>query len=58
MSDPLCHEVWHSEEVENLPTGMVKLLEKYHLAAHFAIPPELTGGYRILFIAVCNNFGS
>ena len=35
--------MWHSEEVKNLPTGMVKLLEKYHLAASITIPPhELT----------------
>ena len=38
---PLCEEVWHSEEVENLPTGMVKLLEMYHLAAPITVDEEM-----------------
>ena len=38
---PLCEEVWHSEDVKNLPTGMVKLLEKYHLAAPIDIDEEM-----------------
>ena len=42
---PLCEELWHSEEVENLPTGMVKLLEKYHLAAPIAMDQEVSDYY-------------
>ena len=38
---PLCEELWHSEEVKNLPSGMVKLLEKYHLAAPIAMDQEM-----------------
>ena len=38
---PLCEELWHSEEVKNLPTGMVKLLEKYHLATPIDIDEEM-----------------
>ena len=38
---PLCEEVWRSEEVENLPTGMIKLLEKYYLASPIDIEHEM-----------------
>ena len=30
---PLCEDLWHSKDIKTLPTGMGKLLEKYHLAA-------------------------
>ena len=38
---PLCEEVWHSKDIKNLPTGMAKLLEKYHLAAPIDIDEEV-----------------
>ena len=39
---PLCEVLWHSDDVENLPTGMVQLLEKYNLAASITIDEEMS----------------
>ena len=38
---PLCEVMWKSEEVEGLPTGLTKLLEKYHLIAPIEIEKEI-----------------
>ena len=38
---PLCEEMWQSEKVEGLPTGLAKLLEKYHLIAPIEIEKEI-----------------
>ena len=39
---PLCEEMWQSEEVEGLPTGLAKLLEKYHLITPIEIDREIS----------------
>ena len=36
----VCEEIWKSEEVEGLSTGLVKLLEKYNLVAPIDIDQE------------------
>ena len=38
---PLCEEMWQSEKVEGLPTGLAKLLEKYHLIAPIEIDKKI-----------------
>ena len=58
---PLCEALWHSEDVENLPTGMVKLLEKYHLAAPIDIDQETSDypgpKYFVPFVLKPKEFG-